>query len=85
MRGLDVRNQRDVHIHHVLRADFENELPDRFEKRKTFDIPGRAADLRDHDVVFAFIGKFTDASFDHISDVRNYLHSFAEIITASLL
>ena len=74
-----------MHVHDVLRANFENELPDRFQKRQTFDVSGSAADLRDHDVVFAFIGKFADPIFDHIGDVRNHLDSFAEIIAASLL
>ena len=84
MRGLDVRNKRDVHVHHILRADFEDELPDRFEKWKTFNVSGRTADFRDHHVIFAFIGKFADPSFDHVGYMRNYLHSFAEIITATL-
>ena len=54
-RGLDVRNERDVHVHHILRADFENELANRFQKRQPFDVAGRAADFRDDDVVFAFV------------------------------
>ena len=70
---------------HILRPDFENELPDRFQKGEPFDVAGRAADFRDDDVVFAFVGKFTDAIFDHIGDVRNHLHGFAEIIAAALL
>ena len=85
MRGLDVRNKRDVHIDHIFWADFENELPDRFQKWETLNVASRAPDLRDHDVVFAFIGKFADAIFDHVSDMRNYLHSLAEIIAPPLL
>ena len=51
---LDVRNERDVHVHDILRADFENELPDRFQKRQPLDVAGRAANFRDDDVGFAF-------------------------------
>ena len=35
--------------------DFENELPNRFEKRQAFDVSSRASDFRDDDVVFAFV------------------------------
>ena len=51
---LDVRHERDVHVHDVLRADFENELADRFEKRQPFDVAGRAADFGDDDIVLCF-------------------------------
>ena len=60
---FDVRHERDVHVHHVLRADFENELPDRFEKRQAFDVAGRSADLGDDDVVFALVGNLANARF----------------------
>ena len=73
-----------MHVHHILRADFQNELADRLEKWKTFDISSRAADLCDNDVVFALIGKFTNAIFDYIGDMWNYLHGFAEVIAAPL-
>ena len=73
-----------MHVDDVLRADFENELPDRFEERQSFDVAGRSADFGDDNVVFAFVGKFANAIFDDIGDVRNHLHGFAEIIAASL-
>ena len=82
--GFDVRHERDVHVHHVLRADFENELPDRFEKWQAFDVAGRSTDLRDDDVVFALVGKFANAVFDYVGDMRNHLHGLAEIIAAPL-
>ncbi len=53
-RRLDVRDERDVHVHDVLWPDLEDELPDRFEKRQPFDVAGRAANFRDHNVGFAF-------------------------------
>ncbi len=52
-RRADVGHERDVHVDDVLRADFENELPDRFEERQPFDVAGRAADFGDDDVGFA--------------------------------
>ena len=69
-----------MNVHDVLRAGFENELPDRFEKRQAFDVSGRSTNLGDDDVVFAFIGKFANAVFDYVGDVRNHLDGFAEII-----
>ena len=85
MCGFNVRYQRDVHVHYVWRSHFEDELPDRFEKWETFNVPGGAADLRDYDIVLALVRKFTDTIFDHVGDVRNHLHSFAEIVTATFL
>ena len=55
-RRLNVRDERDVHVDDVLRADFEDELPDRFEKRQAFDVAGRSADFRDDDVDLFRIG-----------------------------
>ena len=52
-RRLDVRNERDVHVHDILRADFEDELPDRFQKRQPLDVARRSADFRDDNVGFA--------------------------------
>ena len=85
MRGPDVGNERDMHVHHVLRAGFENELPDRFEKRKTFDVSSGTADLCDNDIVFALVGEFANAIFDHVCDVRNHLHGFTEVIATPFL
>ena len=81
----NVRHERDVHVHDVLRADFENELPDRFQKRQPFDVAGRAADFRDDDVGFAFRRDFADAVLDFVGHVRNHLHGFAEVIAAPFL
>ena len=85
MCGLDVRNKRNVHVQHILQTDFENELPDRFQKWKTFNIASRAANFCDDDVVFALVGKFADAIFNHISDVWDHLHGFAQIIATPFL
>ena len=74
-----------MHVDDILRADFENELANCLEERQSFDVASRAANFRDDDVVFAFIRKFTNAIFDHLGDMRNYLHGFAEIITSPLL
>src|SRR5207248_667591 len=64
-------------------ADFEIELPDRFQKRKTFDIAGGSADLSNDDVVFRFVRNFADPIFDFVGHMRNYLDGFSEIIAAT--
>ena len=55
VRGLDVGNERDMHVHHIFGPDFKNELANRLEKRKTFDVSSRASDFRDHHVVFGLV------------------------------
>src|SRR5262249_52765683 len=49
--GLDVRNQRDMHVHHILGPDFEDELANCFQEWQPFNVTRRAAYLRDNDVV----------------------------------
>ncbi len=83
-RRPDVRNERDVHVHDILRADFENELPDRFEKRQPLDVAGRSANFRDDDVGFALIRHLANAILDFVGHVRNHLHGLAEVIAAPL-
>ena len=85
MGGLDVRHQRDVHVHYILRARFKNELPDCFQKWQPLDVTSCSTDFGDDNVIFALVGEFANAVLDHIGDVRNYLHGFAEIITSPLL
>ena len=75
-RRLDVRNERDVHVEHILRADFEDELPDRFQKRQTLDVAGGAADLGNDDVVFAF---------SEISRIRSLITSVTCGMTCTVL
>ena len=81
-RRPDVRHERDVHVHDILCADFEDELPDRFQKRQPFDVAGRAADFGDDDVGFALLRNFANTVFDFVGHVRNDLDGFAEIVAA---
>ena len=66
-----------MHGHDVRSADFENELPDRFEKWQAFDVAGGAADLSNYDIVFRFIGNFADSIFDLVRHVWNHLDRLA--------
>src|SRR6266581_1717208 len=74
-----------MHVHHILRTGFQNELPDRFKKWETLNVSGRAADLGDHYVIFARIGEFANTVLDYVGDMRDHLHSFPQIIAAPLL
>src|SRR6266446_1801236 len=80
--GGDERHQRDVHKERILRAHFQAHLADGFEEGKRLDVANRAANLDDNNVD-AF-GNFPDGRLDLVSDVRDYLDGFAEVITAAL-
>ena len=82
---LDVRHSVTCTFTTFCGADFENELPDRFQKRQTLDVAGRAADFRDDDVGFAFVRDLANAVLDFVGHVRNHLHGFAEVIAAAFL
>jgi hypothetical protein len=82
---VDERDERDVQIQHVLRADLAAILADRLEERKRLDVPDGAPDLGDDDV--GRIGRRAppDAALDLVRDVRNHLHGGAEELALSLL
>ena len=42
---VDVRDERDVEVEHVLGADLAAELADRLEERQRLDVADGAADL----------------------------------------
>ena len=53
---LDERNERDVEVDDVFRADLAAELADRLEERQGLDVADGAADLGDDDVGVAGLG-----------------------------
>ena len=81
--GGDVRDQRQVHVEHVVVAQLDAELADRLEERQRLDVAHRAADL-DH----AHVGvarAHADAVLDLVGDVRDHLHGRAEVVAAAFL
>ena len=82
LRSLNVRHERDMHVHDIFRADVGFELPDRLQKRLTLDVADRAADLGNHHIVP--LRDARDGRLDFVRDVRNDLHGLAEIIAAPL-
>ena len=82
---LDVRHERDVHDDDILRADFQDELPDRLEKGQALDVAGGAADFGDDDVARLLGAELAQARLDLVGDVRDDLHGLAEVIAAPLL
>src|SRR5690606_29700030 len=79
----DIRNQREMHEHCTIAADFELQLPGRFEERQRFDVTDRTANFDDGDVCVA--GTFDDSTLDLVSHMRNDLHRATKIITPALL
>src|SRR5262249_43608587 len=84
-RRLDERDERDVHVDDVLRADLTAELADRLEERQRLDVADRAADLADDDVGGRRDGRGADPRLDLVRDMRDHLHPRAEGLALSLL
>ena len=82
-RGGNKRHQREMHENHILRAQFQTHLPDRFQKRQRFNVAHRAANFDEHNI-HAF-GHFAEGGFNFVGDVRNHLHGFAQVIPAPFL
>jgi len=83
--GLDEGDVGDVQENGVVVADAQGKFPNGLQKRQTFNVPGRAADLGDDDIGLALVGQQVDAMLNLIGDVGNDLDGFAQIIAAPLL
>jgi hypothetical protein len=83
-RGLDERHEGHVHDDDILRADFEDELPNRLEERQPFDVTCGAADLCDDHIARLLVSELAEPRLDLIRDVGDDLHRLAEVITTPL-
>src|SRR5438552_11738783 len=83
--GLDEGHIRDVNEQGVARSYFESELPDRFQKRQSFNVAGCSSDLGDDNIGFGLFGDLADSTLNFIRDVRNDLDCFAQVIAFAFL
>src|SRR5260221_9430429 len=81
--ALDIRHERQVNVAGVVRAELQAHLSHRFEEGQRLDVPDRAADL--DDCHFRFAGAARDERLDLVGDMRDHLHSAAEVVAAALL
>ena len=81
---VDVRDERDVDVEDVLCARLAPELADRLQERQRLDVADRPADLADHDVGVALLGRAADPVLDLVRDVRDHLDGLAEVVTLAL-
>ena len=79
--AADDGHQRQMHVQHVIAAQFDAHLSDGLEKGQRFDVAHRTADLDHADVRIA--GTHTHAVLDFVGDVRNDLDSRSQVIAAS--
>ena len=70
-------------VQDVFTADIVGHLANRFEKRQTFDVADRTADL--HDGHVHSLGNPHDALLDLVGNVRHNLDGPAEIVATPLL
>ena len=78
-RGRNVRHQSKMHKHSALRAHFYFQLSDRFKKRLRLDITNGTADFYQRHIKTT--GASHNATFDLISNMRDYLNGATEIVT----
>ena len=81
-RCRQVGNQGEVNDECFLRA-FPLHLTDRLDVRQGFDVPNRATDFGDDEVVIGFSTENLNTSFDFVGDVRNDLHGLAQVFSAA--
>src|SRR5262249_45476080 len=82
LAGLDVWNEREVHVDRIAAARFLQDRANGLEERQRLDGADRAADL--HDDHIHAVADVANASLDLVGDVRNHLDGLAEIIAAPL-
>src|SRR5690554_196135 len=80
--GGNVRHQGQVHEDGTLGAHFHLQLATGFQERQGFDIPYGAAHFNQRHIGSG--SAFHHTTFDFVGDVRDDLHSAAQIITTTL-
>ena len=81
--GLDVRHQRDVDVHRVLRTELGPHLADRLQEGQRLDVTDRAADLDDGHV--GLPGRLAHSGADLVGDVGDDLDGRPEVLATPLL
>ena len=66
-------------------AKFPSQLTNTFDVRKRFDIAHSTTDFGNYKIEIAFITQEFNIAFDFVGNVRNNLHSFAQVITTTFL
>ena len=82
-RRRDIGQQRAMGEQGPFRPDLVAELPDRLQKRQALDIADRAADLAQHEILVAEVGR--DELLNRVRHVRDDLHGGAQIVAAPFL
>ncbi len=82
-RSRDVRDQREVHVQHVVAPELDPELADGLEERQRLDVAHGAADLDHADVGVARAQPY--AVLDLVGYVRDHLHRGAQVVAAPFL
>ena len=84
MGGRDIRHQRYMHEHAVVRPEFTAYLARCFKERLRFDIAHSTADLsNDHIDTVISLGAHT--AFYFVGDMRDHLHALSEVFARPLL
>ena len=81
----NIRHQCHVNVHGIASAHFGDELTNRFQKRCALDVAYGTADLCDDNICVGFLADTIDAVLDLVGDVRDHLHSAAQIVAAAFL
>src|SRR5208337_4864371 len=71
-----------MNIKHILRSQICAQLTNGFQERQTFNVADRAANFHNCDI--NSVAKISNFILDFISDMRNYLNSFPQVLPASL-
>ncbi len=83
LRGGDPWDERDMHEQRVLAMKILPHLADGFEEGQRLNIANGAADLDDADIALGC--DLAHRVLDLVGDVRDHLHSLAEVVAAALL
>ena len=82
LRGLKVRNQRNMTVNDILTPRTDCHLPYRLKKRLTLNVAYSAADF--HDKHIKPLACTDNALLNVVSDVRDYLNCSAQVIAPPL-
>jgi len=78
-RRAQVRNKSEVRNHRVVGAEVVPQLADGLQVGLALNVPDRAADLGDHDVVIPLLPQLQHPVLNLVDDVGNHLHGLAQV------
>src|SRR5690348_14446590 len=81
--SFQIRNKRDMNVHHIFTADIAFDLTDCFQQRQTLNVSDCTANLRNDHIGLSFPARAKYTVFNFIRNMRDNLDSPPQICASA--